>query len=84
MNDDIAKIVTDATHKMILAHQAEDTLNALLKAKIDRILDVIAKEVDVYPDDVCISWQPADGWMITDGNWEHLPSQKDLIKLLSL
>lgn len=84
MKDDIKEIVNDATHKMILAHQAEDLLNGLLKAKMGKILDVIAKEVDVYPADVCISWQPADGWIITDGNWEHLPSQKDLIKLLSL
>lgn len=82
--DNIEGIVADATHKMILAHQAEDALNALLKIKSERILDVITKVVDVCPDDVYISWQPADGWIITDGDWEHVPSQEELIKLLSL
>lgn len=84
MKCDIEEIVADATHKMILAHQAEDALNQLLKKKRGRIIDTIANGVDVCPDDVCVSWQPADGWIITDGSWEHVPSQRELIELLSL
>lgn len=84
MNDDIKKIVTDATHKMILAHQAEDTLNQLLRMKKKEIINVIANEERVHMEDVAISWQPADGWIITDGEWELVPTQKELIKLLSL
>lgn len=84
MKGDIKEIVTDATHKMILAHQAEDTLNQLLRKKKKEIINAIADEERVHMEDVAISWQPADGWIITDGDWEYVPTQKELIKLLSL
>lgn len=84
MKVDIEKIVKDSTLKMKFAYAAEGELNAIFVKKREKIVNVIARNVYVDLDSLYISWQPADGWIITDGNWEYVPSQSELIKLLSL
>lgn len=84
MRNDIKQIVIDATNKMKFAYKAEDELNAIFAKKREEIINVIARGECVDIDSLCISWQPADGWIITDGIWEYLPPQSELIKLLSL
>lgn len=84
MKDNIKKMVIDATNQMKFAYKAEGELNAIFVKKREKVVSVIARNVHVDADSLYISWQPADGWIITDGSWEYVPSQSELIKLLSL
>lgn len=84
MRNDIKEMVIGATNKMKFAYEAEGELNAIFIEKREKVVNVIARNVDVITDSLYISWQPADGWIITDGDWEYVPSQNELIKLLSL
>lgn len=84
MNETIRKTINDASAKMLDAYSAERELNEIAKRIAKEIIEKIAPYDNVSIEDFCIAWQPADGWIFTDGNWEYYPSHDELLKLLSM
>lgn len=67
---------------MLDAYNAERELNEIAKRKAKEIIEKIAPYDNVSIEAFCIAWQPADGWIFTDGDWEYCPSQNEFFEIV--